>query len=153
MKTEHLGVDIEYNEATNQWDCEIRGRARHFESLKKAKEGVEAEPKTKSGKVEKMQPIPVFKWGSRYGDRKLMFGAITSFAEPSRAGAEVREAWVMFNGARSKDTLSSLYMDTPESHRVFEEAKAMDLEAEGIRDRASELRATINPKAPARGDE
>lgn len=39
MKAEHLGVEVEYKEKENTWECEIRGRHRTFPSLAKAKEG------------------------------------------------------------------------------------------------------------------
>ena len=148
MKIEHLGVEVEYQESTNTWECEIRGRHRTFESLAKAKVGIEAEPKAKSGKVEKMEPIPVFQGGSWRNDYTPVKGVITSFAAPSITGGAITEAWCAFKGARSKERLESLYLDTPECRAVYESARELDVKAKTLNEEANSLRATIHPKAP-----
>ena len=54
MKTVYQDIAIEYDEQSNAWKFELRGRSRGADSLAKAKEAIDKEP------VEKRKPFPKF---------------------------------------------------------------------------------------------
>ncbi len=138
MKTEHAGIEIEYNEKDEKFECVIRDRHRIFDSLKKAKEAIDKEP---AEKRKKMEPIAVLR-GSELGYGKVYPGKITSFTD---GWGNKTFAWVAWDDPhayqkREKQDCNNIYLDTPEAREaakaiagVLEKAKVLEEEAAAIR--------------------
>ncbi len=62
MKVTHSEIEIEYDEASNRWKFELRGRSRSAESLAKAKEAIDKVPADKQSKFPQTPAFRVGLW-------------------------------------------------------------------------------------------
>lgn len=127
MSTEKIsvtydGVDINYIERSNTWNFELRGRERHADSLKSAKEAID--------KPEPKQKIPFTRipaWmvtGAFSGHKSTQFVRveITSIAETEGYGG-ILDFWIVSDGDRAKEPNTRLIADTVknfETMRVYD---------------------------------
>ena len=127
----YCDIEITYNEKDDQWECEIRGRFRSFDSLKKAKESIDREP---AEKKKKMEPIPAYylAWGG-----KLQECIVTSF--DTGYGGRL-EAWINLNGKRSKEQVSQLVIKNDFNLSVYKEIQNLIEEKNALDEKISEAK-------------
>lgn len=116
MKTEYQGIEISYHEGKDVWQFELRGRSRQAETLSKAKEAIDKEPK------EKRVAFP------RFEAHLLAYNGwervtVTSVAEERSYGVQF---WTTKgkNGDRRKESQSSLYPVNAHNDAIVEKHKA-----------------------------
>jgi hypothetical protein len=112
IKVTHEGVEITYDELTNQWVFELRGRERKVASLKVAKEAIDKpEPVTKAPFKRTMAFIENNSWQDA-GFSKV---EVTSVTAESRYETHPH-LWVVYpNGERKKVSSRSVIENTPEN--------------------------------------
>lgn len=126
MKTEYGGIEISYDEGRDVWLFELRGRSRSSESLAKAKEAIDKEPKEK-----RAQTFPRFQaylW--KYSE--LMTVTVTSLADDNYYGTG-KTFWITDSrGKRSKERDHSLFPVNDHNTAVIEKVKATEKEIEAL---------------------
>lgn len=124
MKTLYNAIEISYNEENDRWEFELRGRARSAESLAKAKEAIDKEPKEK-----RTQVFPRFDaYRFRYGD-EISIVTVTSVADTRYSGVEF---WITGKDGRSKERASQLYPVNEKNTAIVTEIKRINAQIEGL---------------------
>lgn len=111
IKVTYNNIEITYEEYENKWEFELRGQERRCDSLKAAKELIDAPP-PKSKK--KFEPISAFRKAHHiFGDDLLtnfMHGRVTSVAE--KVQCRRTEVWfVSDKGQREKIYAEEIFAD------------------------------------------
>jgi hypothetical protein len=126
MKTEYNGIEITYDEDRNEWLFELRGRSRRADSLFKAKEAIDKEPKEK-----RTQTFPRFEaylWS--FSEMKVV--TVTSLAEDGYY-REGQTFWVVDKeGRRRKERNYSLFPVNDHNTALIGKIQAKDAERERI---------------------
>lgn len=134
MKTEYQGIEINYVEGDNTWRFELRGRDRSAESLAKAKEAIDKQPK------EKRTEFPRFDCykQQRYEDSGYEIVTVTSIAEKGYGGEQF---WISNGKDRSKEQMHSLFPVNEQNTALVEQIKEKEKERKAIEKQLSALKA------------
>lgn len=132
LTVEHDGITITYEEQSDRWTFELRGRSRSCESLAKAKETIERPVKEGTKKFERIQAYKM-----SYGDRPKLV-AVTSIAERTRYGGG-GYVWISDGGQREKVNASRLRAVSPANDAIVANITALRSEADALHEKASEL--------------
>lgn len=137
MKTEYSGIEIAYDEDRNEWLFDLRGRSRKADSLAKAKEAIDKEPKEK-----RVQAFPRFE-AYNFTYNRLEKVTVTSVAEDGYYGAG-KCFWVTGpDGKRKKERASSLYPVNDHNTVVIEKIMVKKKEIETHEQQISVLNAGL----------
>lgn len=98
----YSGIAIAYNEVSDNWRFELRGRSRSATSLSKAKEAIDKEPVEKRKQTFPRFDAYIF---NSYEDARIV--TVTGVGEQGWGGQQT--FWVDNKGKRSKESASSLY--------------------------------------------
>ena len=114
IKVTYGGVEITYDEFTNQWVFELRGRERKVGSLSKAKENIDAPEPVKK---KPFTHIPAMMQAESWARKEISNFEkvdITSVAARSYGDMQV---WIVRqkNGVREKVSIHRVYENTPEN--------------------------------------
>src|SRR6516225_9350131 len=115
ITVEYNKIQITYDESTNRWEFELRGRDRFSESLAKAKEAID-----KPVPADKPEPTfkPVLCWKGRWSDEWIQF-TVTSIAG-SKYGRQ--EVWASNEKtARSKHPADEMHPCNPHNDAIVAE--------------------------------
>lgn len=132
MKTDYNGIEITYDEKDDRWKFELRGRSRSADTLSKAKEAIDKEPKEK--RTQTFPRFQAYRW--RYDG--LTEVTVTSVAE----GYGGLHFWVTEGDKRSKESANSLYPVNEYNTAIIGQIKA---KADEI-DRLSEEKRKLHEK-------
>ena len=138
MKTEHNGIEISYDENKNSWLFDLRGRSRSADSLAKAKEAIDKEPKEK--RAQTFPRTEAYLWN--YEGFKVV--TVTSVAEEGYYGAG-KSFWVNDGTKRKKERFSSLYPVNEHNTDLVDAIKAKDAERERISEQIESLKEKLKP--------
>ena len=143
----YAGVEITYNEDTNRWNFELRGRERNAESLAAAKKAIDAPEPMKKASFERIKVYMFERW--KADGTGVESVEVTSVAD-SRYGTEV---WIVNAGRREKVRADAVYVATPENEalinewkRAREEEKAASRREDGLVRRMKTV-VSVLPKA------
>lgn len=134
LKVAYDGIEITYDESSDSWKFELRGRARSAESLAKAKEYID-------------KPIPADKKAfaripavyMRYYDATPDTGEITSIAETPRYSS-LSEVWfVGSDKARKKLNARDMYNTHDENKRKMAQIVSNQAEVKRLNEASREL--------------
>lgn len=130
----HDGVTITYEEESNRWTFELRGRERFSESLAKAKEAIDKpEPVAKKRKFD---PIPGWTRDRWSGD-KWKSVKVTSVAESQSWRVSV---WVTGeHGSREKKDATDIYAANPRNDLMRAEIDDLEKQIEKMQDKVTKL--------------
>lgn len=126
MTTTYGGIKITYDERSNKWMFELRGRERSAESLAKAKEAIDKpEPKDK-------KPFTKFEaWFLRMYGCEAKRVTVTSVADSTwRDGVHL---WVVDGKGRSKESASDLYPCSPWNDQIIAEMQAIRAQIDDLK--------------------
>ena len=139
LKTIHNGIPIEYIEQEAVFCFELRGREKKVESLKKAKELIDAPaPKDK-------KPFTKVKaWYSDYGS-ELEPIEITSLAEGSNLESPGTYCWIMNGKSRRKVRCSIVYLTSPENDALVENYNRLKEEIAELAKKKAAVLAKMKP--------
>jgi len=119
------GVDISYDEYSNQWVFELRGRECKTDSLKAAKEAIDKPDPVKKKEFKRI-PAYVRREIDYSGVRKFVPVDITSVAE-QKAYCDTPQFWVVSSdGKRAVESSLRVYQDTPENVARMKAYEAAD---------------------------
>lgn len=136
MKTEYEGIEISYVEGSNDWHFELRGRSRSAESLAKAKEAIDKQPKEKRTEFPRFQCYKQ----KRYGDSGFDVVTVTSIADKSYRGEQF---WISNGKERSKESMTLLYPVNPHNTALVERIKEKEREAAELDKRITALKGKL----------
>lgn len=137
MKTEYDGIEIEYIEGTNDWHFELRGRRRKADSLAKAKDAIDKEPK------EKRAPFPRFDcYRFRYS-REPEVVTVTSIAEDQYDKGTT--FWVSEKDGKGRSKEKDIYLHPVNDHNdaLLAQIKAKQAEGAAIDKEIGALKAKL----------
>lgn len=122
MITNYDDVKIEYDEKANKWRFELRGRERSADSLAKAKEFIDKEPKEK--KAFTRTPAYLTDWSfSRFSEVD-----VTSIAE-APAYSNSKMFWISNSERREKVEARNLFANCDSNEVLIAAIKRIDDEA------------------------
>lgn len=149
IKTKHSGIEIVYDEASDRWLYELRGKERSSDTLALAKVAIDAPPPKDKKPFAKVRAYWV-KWG------EILSGTVTSIAQQSRYGSTGTQVWFVHDDKkqwrkREKVRLAEICPMTDENtasvQRVEEiERQIADLEKEATAIKDAMKRLVIEPK-------
>ena len=127
IKVLYNDVEIEYDENTNLWVFELRGRARHAKSLADAKVAVDKVP------AAKRKPFPAFEAWKMDWNNEMQPVRVTSFAgltynktpEWWITWTEKRDKYSGDKDRRAKEPASRLYVQDEENRTKIREIKCL----------------------------
>lgn len=133
MKTTYNDIEITYVEGTDNWHFELRGRSRVADSLAKAKEAIDKEPKEK-----RAQTFPRFKAHIHsYNAWKVV--TVTSVAEDNYYGIG-KSFWILDDdGKRSKERDNSLFPVNPHNDALIKQIREKEDEINALDKQKSKL--------------
>ena len=135
MKTEHEGIEITYNEHSNEWEFVLRGRSRSVESLSKAKEAIAKEPK------EKRAPFPRFDAYYFTGWEGYKIVTVTSIAEDRYYKGTTY--WLNKGSGRAKEKDTSLFVINDHNKALIEQMSAKERQKKVLDSEISALRGQM----------
>lgn len=136
MKTEYSGIEISYVEGTNDWHFELRGRSRRAESLAKAREAIDKEPKEK--RTQTFPKFDAYQWS--YGGIKTV--TVTSLADNNAYSGGV-DFWTTGPEGRRKEHDYSLFPVNDHNTALVKKIQAKEAEKDAIDKAITELRKTL----------
>lgn len=150
LKTEYSGIEIQYLEESNKWEFTLRGRTRTADSLAKAKEFIDKQPKPKVA----FQPFSAYRqagWKARESGELYDTVEVTSFAGTSHGyGSGNRREWWIRNSEdrREKVWESELFVINGKNAAIIDRLKALTKERENLNKRETELKNEMQMIAP-----
>ena len=134
METTYNGFVIKFNEWSELWEASLEGHTAYSKpSLKAVKESIDKQLKSKFVRISAF----LNEW--RRGYVKV---TITSIDEDGT------NAWVTkTNGSRGKESLASLYADTPDNVALIEEINITNKQIKVLEDKVSTLNNTLQKAA------
>ena len=143
MKTEYNGIEITYDEGRDKWLFDLRGRSRSADSLAKAKEAIDKEPKEK--RVQTFPRFEAYLWA--YNELRVV--TVTSVAEDGyHQGATF---WVVDGDRRKKERDYSLFPVNAHNTKLKDQIIAKEEEIEKINKQITKLRESLQ-KATVPGE-
>jgi hypothetical protein len=144
VTTEHKEIEITYLEDSNQWRFTLRGLERTVDSLKKAKEAIDAPPPMDKKPFKRVE---VWKDGG-VGFLNLTGGfqkfTVTSLVEPSRYFPRTR-ARISDSKKSEPHELSKLYAVTPHNDNAINQIRVMREEIESLEKKVRETIERLTP--------
>jgi hypothetical protein len=137
MKTEYSGIEISYDEGRDKWLFDLRGRSRSAESLAKAKEAIDKEPKEK--RTQSFPRFEAYHWS--YNNFGVVI--VTSVADDAYYG-QGKTFWVVEkDGKRKKERDYGLFPVNDHNTAIVNQILEKEKEAEKIAEKISNLRQEL----------
>jgi hypothetical protein len=125
MKTDYSGIEITYDEGRDKWLFDLRGRSRSADSLTKAKEAIDKEPKEK--RTQTFPRFEAYMWA--YDGFKTV--TVTSLADDGYHNGTT--FWVSdADGRRRKERDYSLFPVNDHNTAIKEKIVAKEAEREAV---------------------
>jgi len=136
IKSEHAGIEITYNESTDRWVFELRGREKSAESLRLAREAIDKpEPKDKKP----FTRIEAFKKDYQRGFTKV---TVTSIAESGYGG---RNVWILQNKNRSKESAFTIFPVNEHNVNLIRQWESLSVEIKALESKRAEIERNLKP--------
>lgn len=136
MKTIYKEIEITYDEKSNLWLFQLRGRDRSAPSLAKAKEFID-KPAEKSEKPFERVKVYVYQW------HEWQEGEVTSVA--ANRGISNPEVWVVCNKERSKTYAYNCYPMSDANVKAMKDYRRLDAEIEKLRTQRDAVKEKMQP--------
>jgi hypothetical protein len=141
VKITYSGVEIEYQEETNKWRFELRGREHKTDSLTDAKIAIDKPEPVKKQKFERIAA-----WQRSHSWSETIFHKVyvTSIAESDYSGRI--QVWVVkdSNGERSKEPSETIIAANAENDMLMIEYSNLDKKIQQAEKRKSNIYKTFD---------
>jgi hypothetical protein len=134
-------VEIRYDESSNRWNFELRGRERFADSLKAAKEAIDKPEPVKKKPFARISAFRTVRWPMR-GQSTFEKVEVTSVAAREGDGPSI-QVWVVTRGSSEKVAANSIYQDTPGNIALMETYVEREKEVERLQAEKTKIEKSL----------